>query len=560
MPTPPLLPRITIRIPLRTTILLLASLTCTAGLEAACTAPDPLTARVKQAPGAESYTALGVWFGKNDQFPCAVQALKSALRYKPASAPTLYLLGLSLYSSGQPEAAVAPLRQSIRIDPKPAKPHLILGAALSSLKRASEAESQWQDVLRTDPKSTPALYALANSYLADHDPTAVIGLLHNAPQDEDLSLTLAQAYGQLGMLDEAAATLAPAAKADPSSLALANALATVLVHQNRFQDAANLLQSTAALHPDNLEAQVLYLRILVLNQDTSVAPELGRKLLAANPNDPSLLYLNGILERLAGDYPTARAHLQRAVALNPNDASSRYNLGIVLAKLNDPSDARDQLQKALDLGEPEPEVHFQLASVLRSLGDASGAQQQLKLYQDATRSAANRNVAVQKSAQADNELAAGNLPAAVSLYREAAKANPEDALLAYKLGMALDKTGDAAAEAAALQQAVRIDPTLALAQNQLGFLAAKNGDTAAAVHNFQLAVKSAPGYTSAWISLAASLDAESRTQEARAALANALRLEPNNAQARDLEKALAAEAAARKAPQAASAHQSPKPN
>ncbi len=554
MPTPPLPLPSTMLTPLRTILVLLASISSVAGLNAAgrqatglqpaCTPPPSLAAHVQQSPSAESYTSLGVWFGKNDQFPCAVQALKSALKYKPVSAPTLYLLGLSLYSSGQPEAAIAPLRQSIRIDPKPAKPHLILGAALSSLKRTSEAETEWKSVLQSDPKSTPALYALANSYLADHDPVAAVSLLRNIPgsppMDEDLSLTLAEAYGQLGMLDQAAATLAPAVQADPSSLTLANALATVLVHQNRFQDAASLLQRTAALHPGDLKAQILYLRILVLDQDTTIAPGLGRKLLAASPDDPSVLYLNGILERQAGDYASARTHLEHAVALAPDNASARYNLGAVLAKLNDPSAARDQLQKALDLGAPEPEVHFQLAAVLRTLGDTTGAQQQLSLYQSAAKAAANRTLATQKSAQAEKQLAAGNAAAAADLYREAAKANPEDALLAYQLAMTLDKTGDTAAEAEALQQAVRIDPTFALAQNQLGYLAAKAGDTAAAVRRFQLAVKSAPGYTSAWISLAAGLAAQSRTQEAKAALANALRLDPSNAQARDLQKSLAA--------------------
>ena len=75
-------------------------------------------------------------------------------------------------------------------------------------------------------------------------------------------------------------------------------------------------------------------------------------------------------------------------------------------------------------------------------------------------------------------------------------------------------------------------------QNQLGYLASKSGDSAAAEEHFRLAVRAAPGYTQAWISLAATLAMESRLSEAQEALASALKLEPDNADALQLRKDL----------------------
>ena len=147
-------------------------------------------------------------------------------------------------------------------------------------------------------------------------------------------------------------------------------------------------------------------------------------------------------------------------------------------------------------------------------------------------------IAASKSAEAAKELAGGNLQKAISLYREASEATPGDAALSYKLALALDRAGDTVAERAALEQAVKIDPGFALAQNQIGSLASNSGDSASAERHFRLAVQSAPGYTQAWISLAATLGMESRFTEAQEALASALKLEPDNAEAQHLRKDL----------------------
>lgn len=286
--------------------------------------------------------------------------------------------------------------------------------------------------------------------------------------------------------------------------------------------------------------------MLVLNGNLATARPLGRKLLAANPHDFYFLYLNGVLEHQAGQNDAARNHLEQAVALNPTHYNSRYNLGFVLADLNDPRGAREQFEKAISLGATEPEVRFKLASVLRTLGETELAQEQLKIYQKELQDSSNRSLAVGKAVQAAKELSSGDPQKAVVLYREALDATPQDAVLAFKLALALDRTGDTTAERAALEQAVKIDPTLALAQNQMGYLASRSGgDLTSAEERFRRAVTAAPGYTEAWVNLAATLGMESRFPEAQQAIASALHLDPRNAQALQLRQALTAQQAKR---------------
>jgi len=91
-----------------------------------------------------------------------------------------------------------------------------------------------------------------------------------------------------------------------------------------------------------------------------------------------------------------------------------------------------------------------------------------------------------------------------------------------------------------LEKVVAIDPSIALAQNQLGYLESRRGDYTSAESHFRQAVASAPAFTQAWISLAATLGMESKFSEAEQAVASALRLDPQNSEAQQLRHDLAA--------------------
>jgi tetratricopeptide (TPR) repeat protein len=311
----------------------------------------------------------------------------------------------------------------------------------------------------------------------------------------------------------------------------------------RYQEAAKLGEKLVQHFPRDLDAQILYLHVLVLNDDEDLARPLAHKLLSAAPHNFGVLYLNGVLENRSGNYAGGRTFLEEAVALNPNHYNSRFNLGIALSNLNEPQGAREQFEKALALGANEPGVRFEYAKVLRTLGETKLAAEQLKLYQQEQKAQADSTLAASKMAQADKELADGDPKKAAELYRDAVAVVPDNALLNYKLSVALDRIGDTAAEREALQKAVQIDPNMAIAHRQLGYLAFSGGDFSTAEEQFRVAVRAAPGYTDAWISLAAALGSESRYPEAEQAVQRALEIDPYNANALELQKELANAAA-----------------
>lgn len=500
----------------------------------ACTAPPALQAHMKAHPGVQAWIELGNWFGEQNRFACAQNAFRSALRLDPKSAQVNYLLGLSLFESHKLADAVSPLQASIQADPGVLRPHLLLGSVYAGLGQLADAASEWSAALHIDPNNDMALHGLSQALLAAQDYQGEIGLLHSAKLDPQLAIDLAVAYNAAGMTDQSVATITSALKANPNSVPLSAALVALDVKNKLYDEAERLAEKCYQAHPGDVEAQVSYMKTLVLNGDWVKARPVGQQLLTDAPHRFETLYLNGILERQAGNFTAARDHLTAAAALNTRESNLYYNLGVAYARLHDPADAIDALRKALALGDTQPETHFELANALRIQGQTDAARQQMVLYQKQMQHEAQVTVAASKTAEADQDMQKGDVQLAIQRYREAQTANPEDATIPWKLSLALDKSGDLEDEAKALQQVIAIDPTFALAQNQLGYLDSRRGDMAAAEEHFRQAVHAAPGFTQAWISLAATLGMESKFPEARDAVTSALRLDPRNAQAREL--------------------------
>jgi tetratricopeptide (TPR) repeat protein len=507
---------------------------------APCAGPAPLEARVHSHPDAGVYAALGIWFGENRKSECAVQAFQAGLKLDPNSTRLPYLLGLSLYTAGKLEESVAPLRQSVEQHPNEKKVHLLLASALAGLDRGKEAFAEWQAALRIDPNSRMALDGIAKIILAAGDNETVIAQLPGMKLDENLTLDLAIAYERAGLFNDAFRVLSQGLKTYPNSVALTSSLVSICVKLMRIEEASKAAEQLARRNPHDIEAQRVYLSVLVFNAENQAAVPLARKLLAQAPHDADFLYLNGVLERTAGDYAAARKHLDEAEKLDPSRYSTHYNLGYTLEQLQDYAGAKEQLQKAIELDSNEPESYFELAKVLRKLGQADAAQQQLVLYQKQLKNKSDRTIAAQKSTQAAEAARAGDKQKAAALYRDAIAVLPDNAGFPYQLALVLNDLNDIAGQRAALEQAVKIDPAFALAQYQLGSLDARAGNTGGAEQQFRLAIKASPGYVQAWIALAATLAMESRFPDALQAIDSALMIAPNNSEALELRKNLVA--------------------
>jgi Flp pilus assembly protein TadD len=79
---------------------------------ASCAGPQALEFQAHLHPDAATYTELGKWFGNQRQYSCAIEAFRAGLQLAPDSAELSYLLGLTLYTTGDSQAAIAPLQHA----------------------------------------------------------------------------------------------------------------------------------------------------------------------------------------------------------------------------------------------------------------------------------------------------------------------------------------------------------------------------------------------------------------------------------------------------------------
>jgi predicted Zn-dependent protease len=130
-----------------------------------------------------------------------------------------------------------------------------------------------------------ALDGIAKILLAAGDNETVIAQLSGMQLDENLTLDLAIAYGRTGQLDNAARMLNQGLKTYPNSTTLTSSLVSVYVKQLRLEEADKVAEQLARRNPRDIEAQRIYLQVLVLNAENQIAAPLARKLLAQAPHD-----------------------------------------------------------------------------------------------------------------------------------------------------------------------------------------------------------------------------------------------------------------------------------
>jgi tetratricopeptide (TPR) repeat protein len=158
---------------------------------------------------------------------------------------------------------------------------------------------------------------------------------------------LARVRNQLGETDEAERLGRLALQADPNRAELKSFLAGLFIHQDRMKEAAQFLQEALAAKPD-------------------IPGAYGR--------------LGMVLEHL-GDLQGARAAFEKAVQLFPKDGTSRLLLGRYLLDHGQPKDALEHLQRACELDPGLANAFYVLAQAQTQTGDTEAAQKTQSTFQ-----------------------------------------------------------------------------------------------------------------------------------------------------------------------------------
>jgi len=200
----------------------------------------------------------------------------------------------------------------------------------------------------------------------------------------------------------------------------------------------------------------------------------------------------GIAAYRLGDDAQALAALAKA----PETIDARYHRGLALARSGDNERAAAELREVLKRDPDHRGALQNLARVAGSLGHDDERRQLLERFsslyaQDEQRRSLRIRVRDSRK-QAEDRMAAGDVPGAVAAMERAAQTAPDDIDLLLDLSRLYTKSGDAARSEQTCRAVLAKDPLRAEAHYRLGRIQADRGDLSSALASLEQAARLEP--------------------------------------------------------------------
>lgn len=308
-----------------------------------------------------------------------------------------------------------------------------LGAQAEARGDVDEALRRWERAWRADPSS--ALYPLRYAAAARS-----VGRLEQAAGAYEAALARLGNRAEASVLVEAG---------------------LVYLAMRRYEQALSLFERARAQRPNDAEA--LYgagVALAGLGRLTEAAARL-REAVGAQPGHWRAHFALGTTLTALGALDEAVRHYEEAVRLAPAVAELRIALGQAYLETGRPRDAEGQLQAGLALGEARPEVLYAIGRA--RLMDGRPRDAALSFGGAASLEPTPEGKALYLYAQALATEAAGDVPAAIVLLKQAVGLDESLFDAHLRLGELLLASGDPEGALAALRKAAALrsdDPRL----------------------------------------------------------------------------------------------------
>lgn len=311
---------------------------------------------VKLSPGsAEFQTNLGMAYYSAGRLSDAEQALRRALKLRPALTQARYFLGATLAESGQCREALPYLQKDTA--------HV----ADQQLKRAIEAGGlRCAMALDQEDEAVDFLRRLSRDF----------------PNDPEVLYLKVHVYSDLST--RASQKLLVSA---PESYQVHELYAESLEMQEKWDEAAREYRKVLNLNPSLPGIHYRLGRLLVTQPRTATSMDEARREFEAelkiDPGNPGAEYVLGELARQARQWPEAIEHFSRATQLDASFVDAFIGLGKSLVSAGRVSEAVAPLEAAVKLQPENPVAHYQLSFAYRRSGRPQEADKELAAYRQA---------------------------------------------------------------------------------------------------------------------------------------------------------------------------------
>jgi superkiller protein 3 len=357
--------------------------------------------------------------------------------------------------------------------------HRALASAYLGLGALKDAAAQYEIALALAPKDTAARIGLGIAYrdlgqkekaVATHELAA-----GEAPGSDLANIELAKSRLAAGQNAQAVQGLEEAQKKSPANVQLALALADLYAAAGQRERAVSIYESKIA---EGAAPPATYVSLGVIQQveaNLAAAETTFRKLLKAYPNSTEPYFRLGSLFGLQQRYKEALEMFDKGLALQPSSPRLLKAASLASLRLGDKNKAVEHARALVAVTNTADDQFF-LATLLEGAGDIPAA---IGIYRRVIEEAPEHWQAMNNLAYLLAKQGGQDAKEAVKLASQAAALASEQAVVTDTLGWSQLQSGDAAAALKTLLRAVQQEPRnanfhyhLALAQQALGDQAA----------------------------------------------------------------------------------------
>jgi tetratricopeptide (TPR) repeat protein len=295
---------------------------------------------------------------------------------QPPSTEQLFREAVAAQKNGDDATAIAKYQALIKLRPEAMEVRANLGAALAHAGRYDDAIEQYREALQKLPDSSALRLNLGLAYYKKGDlahAAQTFGALHLiTPADVRAATLLGDCYSRMGRDQDAIAALTPAEAAHPEDLNVAWALGSAMIHAGQRAEGLKRVVMVAE-RGHSAEANLLAAESYLAMSEFERADQFAKEALKLDPQLKGLHSLSGRIKQYLGDFPGAKADLEKAFAENPDDFDAHVTMAAILNLDRDVDGAERHAKRAVELRPNSPLALYQMARVERSRGDIVGA-------------------------------------------------------------------------------------------------------------------------------------------------------------------------------------------
>ena len=393
---------------------------------------------------------------------------------------------------GDFKSAVKFARECVKIDQEDMNSHMLL-AELSAINGDSNTEKEeYQAILKLDPEQQRIRFLLATSLIKsnrlDEAMEQLDTLIAQEPRLSFAHYYKGRIYIEWGNYQAAEIEYLKTLDLDDTFEPALFDLAGLYQYQRKLESAVSLYKKLVSLYPDNRTAQERLMGLYnTLGQKDNINELIGNIQNQSKPGDPGRQTL-GIYYLQNSRFADAIAEFDLIVTAWPDDSKSRYYLAWAYEGSGLPEKALEHFRLIKKDSEYFANSQIHISYILSDMDKDEEAIDSLKKAINVKNNEASLYLALSSLYEGKNDYK----NSAITL-QEGLKYDEKNIEILFRLGIALDKSGDRASGITQMNKVFEMDPDNADSLNYIGYSYAEEGiNLDEALNMIQRALKISP--------------------------------------------------------------------